>query len=446
MADNYQKYYERERLNQNASRVYINPNFRRIDNNLPPPHSSMYVNPNFPQFLPNPPPRPGNSRIYVNPNFIKANSITASNNSSSVNVNRTILDSNLKDEQNCIQTVAIKTPTILPLPDQKSRYRVVRNKDENKPIDVQPNNNVNKVTTFKVNRYKSVPLLDVKKNLETVKPVQKLPTELLIQPQKQRPKKLSNSPKIQQSRFKFVKRNIESVPHSSSNLGKPSPIRKSLITKNLLRSNLKVKIKINRRLLKKNNIPCPLFKKYGKCLRNIQGHCEFLHDKKHVSICRRFLKGTCHDKECLLSHDLTVQKMPTCSFYLKGMCTKEGCPYLHVKLNEKTKICTDFLKGFCEKGDKCLNRHINPDIRKRNEKGNKMKKVRNTSNFNQSLKSTQTKTFFKPKTNDTSTQEQEVKDCRYYKETNEANTSTEYDTVIKPTRCKLGTLPSFIQL
>lgn len=463
MGDNYHMYNGREGLDQNGSRVYINPNFKRIERNMPLPHSSMHVNPNFPQLLPNNPYKlqrtiTGNSKIYVNPNFIRANNNATKSvyyDSRSVipadmlpKDNRTTIhNSNIKIDENFDQPHN-RISTVVPLPAQKSRYHVVRGKAEDKNNDAQPI--INKVTTtVKINRYKSVPLLDVKKNLQTVKPAQKLSTKLINQQaHKQRCKKFSSSPKILENRFKFIKRNIESVPYVNSEL-KSTAIRKSLNMKNLLRSNLKAKIKTNTKLLKKNNIPCPLFKKYGKCLRNIHGHCEFLHDKKHVSICRRFLKGACHDKECLLSHDLTVQKMPTCSFYLKGMCTKEGCPYLHVKLNEKAKLCTDFLKGFCEKGDKCLNRHINitPDMKKGSEHLNKMGRVRNVKNINQSFKSsTQTKKSSKSKTiKDTSTQETKVADCRYYKEdANDASTSM--CEIIKPTRCKLGTLPSFIQL
>lgn len=65
----------------------------------------------------------------------------------------------------------------------------------------------------------------------------------------------------------------------------------------------------------------------------------------------RFLKGACDKTPCLLSHDTTLSKMPTCRFYLKGMCFKADCPYLHKKVNDKTEICVDFLRGFCAKAD-----------------------------------------------------------------------------------------------
>lgn len=73
--------------------------------------------------------------------------------------------------------------------------------------------------------------------------------------------------------------------------------------------------------------------------------------KKRTNKPNRFLKGACDKKPCLLSHDTTLSKMPTCRFYLRGMCFKTDCPYLHKKVNDKTEICVDFLRGFCGKAD-----------------------------------------------------------------------------------------------
>lgn len=72
---------------------------------------------------------------------------------------------------------------------------------------------------------------------------------------------------------------------------------------------------------------------------------------KHATKQNRFLRGACDKMPCLLSHDTTLSKMPTCRFYLQGMCFKTDCPYLHKKVNDKTEICVDFLRGFCEKAD-----------------------------------------------------------------------------------------------
>lgn len=120
--------------------------------------------------------------------------------------------------------------------------------------------------------------------------------------------------------------------------------------------------------LVKSNIPCPIYRKLGKCATFERGKCTKLHDKKLIDICPRyfgvcesisieifikkiyfrFLRGTCHKESCLLSHDTTLSKMPTCRFYLQGMCSRTDCPYLHKKVNEKTDICVDFLRGYCD--------------------------------------------------------------------------------------------------
>ena len=187
-----------------------------------------------------------------------------------------------------------------------------------------------------------------------------------------------------------------------------------------------------------NNIPCRLFTKYGRCLRQMYGNCQYLHDKKHVSLCRKFLKGICHDNNCFLSHELTAKKMPTCYFYLKGMCTKDNCPYVHIKKSENIKICQDFLKGYCEKGESCLFRH-----NKNEQSSGNNNSERKRQPINKVIKCVKISKKYKKKDKDIlqGTDGCDV-DHRYYKElVNDENTCQ-----IKPSRCKLGILPSFIQL
>lgn len=138
------------------------------------------------------------------------------------------------------------------------------------------------------------------------------------------------------------------------------------------------------RRLKKTNIPCPIYRKLGKCVAFERSKCSKLHDPKQVDICQkfvqsflfsfllvfltffissmrlnsitffRFLKGACHKTKCHLSHDVNLSKMPACKFYLRGMCSKTDCPYLHKKVSEKTEICLEFLKGFCERAEEVI--------------------------------------------------------------------------------------------
>lgn len=444
-------------MEQGANRVFINPYFNRGQRNVP-PNKSMHINPNFSQNMSTTQVNTLNStRIYVNPNFIRSNS-TGSNNY--VESTLTLRSNNLLPPVSQVQNTQINCRPVLPQPiasTSKSRYSLVRcNKDkkikENQPLDKV-------TTTYKVSKYKSVPMQHLKNDLHKDQIVLKTPLKVITkQVSLQSPKtlkvKVSEGANVFASRFKIIKqKSVKIGTKITANRKLPS----SSINR-VVRANVKAKLKVNRTHFKKNNIPCPLFKKFGKCLRNIQGKCEFLHDRKHVSICRKFLKGICHDKECLLSHDVGKEKMPTCHFYLKGICTKEDCPYLHVKLSENTKICVDFLQGYCEKGDECLNRHINicPEVaakgicskkqcpypHKSNKKLVKPSKIKvKTKVLNRTCKAdlkqrrcseaVEIKQINVPETN-----------SRYYKEVGDSGTCE----VIKPMRCKLGTLPSFIQL
>lgn len=449
-------------MEQGANRVFLNPNFHRGQRNVP-PNKSMHINPNFPQCMPNFQMNTMNStKIYVNPNFIRTNTTVLSSN----NYAKSALKLPSKNLTPTTQIPSTQSTTIFPQPTAsttKSRYSLIRctnNKQikENQPLD--------KVTTYKISKYKSVSMQQLKNNLHSGKSVEETPFKLLtkqisVQSKKTSKLKVNDGPNAFASRYKIIKRKSQVTPIKTGT--KTMVNRKSSfsITKGNVRINVKAKLKMNKTHFKKNNIPCPLFSKYGKCLRSTRGKCEYLHDKKHVSICRKFLKGICHDNQCLLSHDVSKEKMPTCHFYLKGMCTKEDCPYLHVKLSENTKICIDFLKGYCEKGHECLNRHINicPEIAMKGVCYRKQCPYPHTSN-KKLIKSSKTnittkvlKADFKHRrtseaeeNKQTNVLKSNLLGCRYYKEVGDSTGVSETYEVIKPTRCKLGTLPSFIQL
>ncbi|XP_050097010.1 zinc finger CCCH domain-containing protein 3 [Anopheles aquasalis] len=110
--------------------------------------------------------------------------------------------------------------------------------------------------------------------------------------------------------------------------------------------------------LRKCNEPCHIYRRLGRCLAHSRGKCPKLHDPKHISICRKFLSGECTVEGCLLSHNVTLEKMPVCRFFLEGRCVRDVCPYLHKKVSEKERICDAFLNGFCPLADKCPNRHV----------------------------------------------------------------------------------------
>lgn len=211
---------------------------------------------------------------------------------------------------------------------------------------------------------------------------------------------------------------------------------------------------LSKRLVK-SNIPCPIFRKVGKCAAFERGKCPKIHDKKHVAICHKYLKGECISEKCLLSHDVTLAKMPTCKFFLQGCCVRTDCPYLHKKLNERTEICLEFLKGFCKLADKCNKRHefLCPDFaskgkceRTRCPYMHNRKEVEKKESGTVELVGEQV-AITKEKTNSRyflesckSEEEDEVS----ANEPQAGNSKEEEDGV--PRRPKLGTLPAFIPL
>lgn len=116
-------------------------------------------------------------------------------------------------------------------------------------------------------------------------------------------------------------------------------------------------IQILRNKMRKNNQPCLFFQRFGYCANQKKGTCTKLHDKKQISVCKKFLQGKCLLDKCLLSHNVGPEKMPTCKYFLEACCTRDRCPYRHVKVSSNTPICIEFLKGYCPKGNECKLRH-----------------------------------------------------------------------------------------
>jgi len=103
---------------------------------------------------------------------------------------------------------------------------------------------------------------------------------------------------------------------------------------------------------------CMFYNKFGKCTKKEAGSCPFIHDKEKIAVCRRFLQGSCHKENCLLSHRAAPEKMPVCKYFLEGVCSKENCSYLHVKVSATAEICPAFLRGYCSNGSDCRLRHV----------------------------------------------------------------------------------------
>uniref|UniRef100_A0A1I8QD08 C3H1-type domain-containing protein n=1 Tax=Stomoxys calcitrans TaxID=35570 RepID=A0A1I8QD08_STOCA len=109
--------------------------------------------------------------------------------------------------------------------------------------------------------------------------------------------------------------------------------------------------------LVKSNVPCPIYQRVGKCAAFERGKCFKVHNKQQVAICPKFLRGECINSACLMSHEVSLSKMPVCKFYMQGVCVRNDCPYLHKKLSSNAEVCIDFLRGFCQLAEKCKRRH-----------------------------------------------------------------------------------------
>jgi hypothetical protein len=101
---------------------------------------------------------------------------------------------------------------------------------------------------------------------------------------------------------------------------------------------------------------CMFFNRFGRCSRGDK--CQYVHDPEKVSVCTRFLRGTCKVTDCPFSHHVAPDKMPTCRYFLRGICSHDNCPYRHVRVASNAGPCLDFARGFCHLGDACKKNHV----------------------------------------------------------------------------------------
>ncbi|CAG9840513.1 unnamed protein product [Diabrotica balteata] len=228
--------------------------------------------------------------------------------------------------------------------------------------------------------------------------------------------------------------------------------------------------------LKKCNIPCPYYRKFGKCKGKELGKCPRKHDPDQIALCTKFLQGACIDPKCLLSHNVSPEKMPTCKYYLEGLCSKDCCPYLHVKISPKADICRDFLEGFCKKASQCDKRHqfLCPDFEKKGTcqkprcsypHGRMVRKYsvfnknkfakKSSKHINENATTSKDRSVALANKNEEKTEIESVVNTRYYSDKNKENvqkcenseSSVEVDSnhpIGFKTRPTLGELPSFI--
>ncbi|KAK9096204.1 hypothetical protein Sjap_021701 [Stephania japonica] len=99
---------------------------------------------------------------------------------------------------------------------------------------------------------------------------------------------------------------------------------------------------------------CQFFTRFGKC-NKIGGKCPYIHDPAKVAVCTKFLKGTCTNSSCKLTHKVRVYYQIT--FVLTRLCSNESCPYRHVNVNPNASVCEGFLRGYCADGNECRKKH-----------------------------------------------------------------------------------------
>ncbi|WWC91868.1 uncharacterized protein L201_006815 [Kwoniella dendrophila CBS 6074] len=105
---------------------------------------------------------------------------------------------------------------------------------------------------------------------------------------------------------------------------------------------------------------CRYFTKTGRC--NFGLTCPHIHDPNKVTICSRFLRGSCTlGSSCPLSHTPSTHNTPSCvRFQSTSTCSKPNCPYPHIKVSADAPVCDDFARiGWCGKEPgSCENLHV----------------------------------------------------------------------------------------
>nr|XP_031846177.1 zinc finger CCCH domain-containing protein 3 [Nomia melanderi] len=160
-------------------------------------------------------------------------------------------------------------------------------------------------------------------------------------------------------RIKPLKETLENSRMKILNKTNGTKLSSNLSQKINYKTNISNKVKqrsiqILRNKMQKNNQPCLIFQRFGYCSNHEKGICLKRHDKKQISLCKKFLQGNCLLDKCPLSHDVGPEKMPTCKYFLEGCCTRDGCPYRHIKVSSSTPICREFLQGYCAKGQEVV--------------------------------------------------------------------------------------------
>ena len=94
---------------------------------------------------------------------------------------------------------------------------------------------------------------------------------------------------------------------------------------------------------------CQFFTRFGKCNKD-DGKCPYIHDPSKIAVCTKFLKGSCSDPNCKLTH-----KVPRLSdrhnfilFLVVSILSVFILPWLYLHkqvIPERMQDCSYFLQG-----------------------------------------------------------------------------------------------------
>ncbi|ODQ78186.1 hypothetical protein BABINDRAFT_162857 [Babjeviella inositovora NRRL Y-12698] len=98
---------------------------------------------------------------------------------------------------------------------------------------------------------------------------------------------------------------------------------------------------------------CKYFTRTGICTNG--NTCKFSHNPEQIALCQAFLKASCTDYNCCLSHIAVPENTPSCKYFLLGNCTNPNCMYVHNAVDfSHPRVCRSFaIGGWCDQATLC---------------------------------------------------------------------------------------------
>lgn len=277
-----------------APKVLVNPHFKK----------KVYVNPQFKPPLSVPPPSNTKPKIHINPNVLKNFVKSVNNVPKEVSTKPTTVIST----RNKLIRIPCNSPEIRKRRNSlHTKYKIVRSGAKNTStsrfkLDKRQDKSIVRSAKKKyvyVNRFLSINVMAknvlLKKNSNLSKPGFVNINGILYKKSPNSLKKAETSFKSKTSikKYKIVRKDTKQTPvltrrslvkrykliRSSSN-----PTRQRLVRS---RTDFRSKKLATPSKLRKCNIPCPVFRKYGKCPGKETGRCIKLHNPDQIILCTR---------------------------------------------------------------------------------------------------------------------------------------------------------------